>query len=200
MMNNGVVIIGKDKIFNRMIEIELKKTDCTVITASEYPPDQPGLVFIEIDQRAVTIELNTQKNDTDKKIFTRPLYVKDVVAYVVSALKSKEENSYNGENNAAVSDRDAFYDLKIDGGAKRIAFRDEALVLTKHEYELLVYLYNRRGITVSREEAISHVWKYDFTGDTNIVDVYIRYLRKKIDDKYNVKLIYTVRNKGYMIK
>ena len=84
-----------------------------------------------------------------------------------------------------------------DGG---ITYADEDLGLTKKEAELLRYLYARRGTLCTRQEIVSAVWKHLYTGNTNLVDVYIRYLRAKLDERYHTKLIYAVRGKGYMLK
>ncbi len=79
-------------------------------------------------------------------------------------------------------------------------FGEEELTLTKKEFELLEYLLCHKNIAISREELLSKVWDYEYLGDTNVVDVYIRYLRQKIDDKYQVRIINTVRGVGYIIK
>ena len=76
----------------------------------------------------------------------------------------------------------------------------EEIELTKKEYDLLVYLIRNEGIVVSRDKLLNNVWGYDYTGETNIVDVYIRYLRSKIDDPFNQKLIHTVRGVGYVLR
>ena len=62
------------------------------------------------------------------------------------------------------------------------------------------YLLRHKNTTVSREELLNNVWEYDYYGDTNVVDVYIRYIRQKIDDKFGVKVVNTVRGVGYIIK
>ena len=72
--------------------------------------------------------------------------------------------------------------------------------LTKTEYDLLEYLIMNKGIVLTRTQILEHVWDYDFKGDTNILDVYIRYLRNKIDYHYENKLIKTVRGVGYTLK
>jgi hypothetical protein len=68
------------------------------------------------------------------------------------------------------------------------------------EYELLQYLAVNNGIVLSREKIEDHIWNYDYEGGTNVVDVYIRYLRKKIDDGFDKKLIHTVRGMGYVLR
>nr|WP_281420440.1 winged helix-turn-helix domain-containing protein [Tissierella simiarum] len=72
--------------------------------------------------------------------------------------------------------------------------------LTKKEFDLLKYLMLNKGLVLTRDNILEKVWGYDYIGDTNIVDVYIRYLRSKIDDKYNKKFIHTVRGVGYQLK
>ena len=73
-------------------------------------------------------------------------------------------------------------------------------MLTKKEFDLLNYLWQHEGTAVTRDELLSNVWGYEFAGDTNIVDVFIRYLRQKIDDKFGVKTIHTIRAVGYMFR
>lgn len=80
-------------------------------------------------------------------------------------------------------------------------FRNEQLIpLSAKEYQLLEYLLYNKGTVLSREKIEDHIWDYDYEGGTNVVDVYIRYLRKKIDDNYSPKLIHTVRGEGYILK
>jgi DNA-binding response OmpR family regulator len=68
------------------------------------------------------------------------------------------------------------------------------------EIDLLVYLLQNKNQVLSREQILTHVWGYDFAGDTNVVDVYIRYLRKKIDYPFELQLIHTYRGVGYSLK
>ena len=76
----------------------------------------------------------------------------------------------------------------------------EEIHLTKKEYSLLEYLLRNKRNVLTRDQILQEVWGYDYTGDTNVVDVYIRYLRAKIDERFNDKYIYTVRGVGYVIK
>ena len=90
--------------------------------------------------------------------------------------------------------------LKIDVSSRIAEYDGNELDLTKKEFDLLVYLVQNRNKVISREQALDSVWGYDFIGNTNVVDVYVRYLRAKIDDVYGVKLIETVRGFGYVIR
>jgi DNA-binding response OmpR family regulator len=72
--------------------------------------------------------------------------------------------------------------------------------LSSKEFALLEYLIRNQGIVLSKDMIQKHVWSYDFDGDPNIIKVYIRYLRKKVDDDFEKKLIHTIRNYGYVMK
>jgi DNA-binding response OmpR family regulator len=72
--------------------------------------------------------------------------------------------------------------------------------LTPREFDLLVYMVKNANQVLNREQILTNVWGFDYYGDTNIVDVYIRYLRKKLEDQIHAPLIHTVRGIGYSIK
>ena len=72
--------------------------------------------------------------------------------------------------------------------------------MSSKEFSLLRYLMQNAGIVLSREKLEQHVWDYDFSGGSNVIDVYIRYLRKKLDEGHEVKYIHTVRGHGYVLK
>ena len=83
----------------------------------------------------------------------------------------------------------------------RSVFRGEReIALSSKEYSLLRYMMQNAGIVLSRDRLEQHIWNYDFTGGSNVIDVYIRYLRKKIDEGQEPKLIHTVRGHGYVLK
>ncbi len=90
--------------------------------------------------------------------------------------------------------------LVIDCGSVSVTYDSHPIELTKREFDLLVYLMRNKNRVVTREQALDAVWGFEFYGNTNVVDVYIRYLRSKIDDIYNIELIQTVRGAGYVIR
>lgn len=91
-------------------------------------------------------------------------------------------------------------DLSIDTASMHVDRAGKNISLSAKEYELLRYLAMNKGVVLSRGKIEDHIWNYDYEGGTNVVDVYIRYLRKKIDDGFDKKLIHTVRGAGYVIK
>lgn len=91
-------------------------------------------------------------------------------------------------------------DLEIDNRAKSVKRKGEIIQLTAKEFNLLYYLASNAGKILSRENILENVWDINFDMNTNVVDVYINYLRNKIDKPYSVKLIQTIKGLGYIIK
>jgi DNA-binding response OmpR family regulator len=91
-------------------------------------------------------------------------------------------------------------DLTINPLTRDVVRGTRTIALTQKEYALLEYLMRHAGMPVSREQISEHVWKQDFDPTTNIVDVYINYLRKKVDQDAERALVHTVRGVGYMLK
>ncbi len=91
-------------------------------------------------------------------------------------------------------------DLTIDIGSHIVKRGNDVINLSAKEYAILKYMMYNEGIVLSREKIENHIWNHDYEGGTNVVDVYIRYLRKKIDSDYAIKLIHTVRGSGYILR
>lgn len=91
-------------------------------------------------------------------------------------------------------------DLTLDCAAHVVKRDGKEISLSKKEYELLEYLMHNQGVVLSREKIEDHIWNFDYEGGTNVVDVYISYLRRKIDGGSKSKLIHTIRGKGYVLR
>ena len=91
-------------------------------------------------------------------------------------------------------------DLALDCIRRKVTRSGESIELAPKEFGILEYMMRNKGRPLSRTMIVEHVWDMDYDGLTNIVDVYIRHLRSKIDDRFNLKLIQTVRGIGYMIE
>ena len=90
-------------------------------------------------------------------------------------------------------------DLSLDCIRRKVTRTSDTIELAPKEFSILEYMMRNRGRPLSRTMIVEHVWDMDYDGLTNIVDVYIRHLRSKIDDKYPQKMIHTVRGIGYML-
>ena len=88
----------------------------------------------------------------------------------------------------------------MDTARHTVVYGDQNIDLTKREFLLLRILLENKSIVLSRDTLLARVWGYDYMGETNVVDVYVYYLRNKIDDVFGIKLIHTVRGVGYVIK
>lgn len=169
----------------------------------------PELSGIEVCRRIrqtsdVPIIMLTAKDDVSDKVMgldmgaddymTKPFAIEELLARIRVNLKKHRVDR------AADSGARTAGQLRIEPASYSASFAGEAVTLTKKEFDLLNYLWQHEGSAVTRDELLTNVWGYEFTGDTNIVDVYVRYLRQKIDDKFGVKTIHTIRAVGYMFR
>ena len=125
---------------------------------------------------------------------TKPFAIEELLARIRVALKKRQPVS-NDE-----SGRLAFDKLSMDTAKYEVIYQEEIIELTHREFELLRFLLENKNIVLSRDTLMEKVCGYDYIGETNIIDVYIRYLRGKIDDRFDIKMIHTVRGVGYVIK
>lgn len=100
----------------------------------------------------------------------------------------------------SVSDVFEIADLSLDAKAHKVTRNGVQIILSAKEFDILEYMIRNKETVLSREKIENHVWNFDYSGGTNVVDVYIRYLRKKIDDNFDKKLIHTIRGKGYILR
>lgn len=124
---------------------------------------------------------------------TKPFEIEELLARIRAQLKQNEI----GQN--AKQEEMIFKNIKILPSSREVFIDGEDVYLTQKEYDLFFYLLSNKNQVLSREQIIESVWGYDYFGDTNTVDVYVRYLRKKID-QYSPSVISSVRGIGYMIK
>lgn len=225
MTADHILIIEDDKQIARFVELELVHEGYAVEKSHDGREGLdraisgsfslilldvmlPSLNGMEVLRRLrqtseVPVIMLTAKDEVTDKVMgldsgaddyiTKPFAIEELLARIRSALKRKRPVHGNG-NRIAVGG------LLTDPDRRKIFYNQEEIELTKREYDLLVYLAGNAGIVLTRETILERVWGYDYTGDTNVVDVYIRYLRSKIDEKFQVKLIHTVRGVGYVLR
>jgi len=91
-------------------------------------------------------------------------------------------------------------DLMLDSASRSVHRGEREIVLTAKEFDILEYLMQNEGKVLSRDKLSNHIWNYDYDGGSNVIDVYIYHLRRKIDDGHEQKKIITVKGAGYMVK
>lgn len=161
----------------RRIRQEDATTPIILLTARDTIPDRVS----GLDQGA---------ND----YVTKPFAIEELLARVRSLLRQHQALIQPDTGNEIQVD-----DLHMDLRSRSVRRDGKSIELTPTEFDLLRFLITHKKEVMTREQIISEVWGYDFVGDTNVVDVYIRYLRQKIDKGFPFKLIHTVRGVGYMV-
>ena len=131
---------------------------------------------------------------------TKPFQIEELLARVRAALRTGGGEEKGETLEFAASRNDAICLVRMDIRRREVTVDGTVVGLTKREFDLLYYLMRNKGIVVTREQLLENVWDFDFDGGTNTVDVYIRFLRGKLDDAFGMKLITTVRGVGYVIR
>lgn len=225
-MSNKILIVEDEKKIARFLELELQYEGYEVDKAYDGRDGLnkaldnnyiliildlmlPELNGIEVCRRirqvsSVPIIMLTAKDSTMDKVMgldngaddyvTKPFAIEELLARIRVSLKRNTNTS--GKNGTLLSVRK----LQLDLDKYTASYDSKSIELTKKEFDLLKYLIENKNIAITREQILEKVWDYQYFGDTNIVDVYIRYLRSKIDNKFDDKFIYTIRGVGYLIK
>ncbi|WP_340399836.1 response regulator transcription factor [Paenibacillus sp. FSL H8-0079] len=189
----------------------------------------PGLSGIEVLRRVrakdatVPIIMLTAKDSVEDKVsgldlgandyITKPFQIEELLARVRAALRlsavasvasSASSSTPNAGNDSLEHKDEAGWltaaGLRLNEGTREISRDSVPIELTPREFDLLVYLLQNQRQVLSRDQIVQAVWGYDYYGDTNVVDVYIRYVRKKVDNGFTPPLIHTVRGVGYVLK
>jgi len=174
----------------------------------------PEMSGIEILRRirssdpATIVILLTAKDSVEDKVsgldlgandyVTKPFQIEELLARVRAALRLREQ-----QQAAAVTENDGWLaagELRLNEGTREVERAGHSIELTPREFDLLAYLLRNQRQVLNRDQILAGVWGYDYYGDTNVVDVYIRYVRKKVDEGYDRELIHTVRGVGYVLR
>lgn len=140
---------------------------------------------------SVTDKVSGLDNGADDYI-TKPFAIEELLARIRTALR-KVQASQESQVLCMVG-------VVLDVRRRQVTVEGQGVDLTKREFDLLHCLMENKGIVLTREVLMERVWGFDFEGETNVVDVYIRFLRSKIDDVFHRKFIHTVRGVGYVIR
>lgn len=226
MSKGKILVVEDEKQLARLIELELKFESYDVIVAydgemalalaEEATVDLilldimiPKINGIDVCKKIrqysdVPIILLTAKSDTTDKVIgldsgaddyiTKPFEMTEVLARIRTAMRRSQTQSRSKTDALTIKN------VHIDKNQHTVLVNQENVTLTKKEFDLLFYMAENKNIALSRDQILENVWGYDYFGDTNVVDVYIRYLRSKIDNVYDIPLIETIRGVGYTIR
>ena len=179
-------------------------TDYDVIILDVMMPKMDGLTMLrrlrQAGKNTPVLFLTARDSISDKVAglesggdyyLTKPFEFAELMA-VVRAMTRK----YTGNRSNVYT----LADLSVDTGAKSVTRAGKSIDLTAREFALLEYMIRNKGIVLSREMIENNLWNYDYEGGTNVVDVYVGYLRRKMDSGFDKKLIHTVWGTGWVLK
>ncbi len=182
--------------------VEMIEYDCIILDL--MIPVMDGMTFLKRlrdEGRVTPVLILTAIGDVSVKVkgldmgaddyLTKPFSFDELLARIRALLRRTTENR---ETVLRVGD------LVLDTSKKVVMRGGRVIELTAKEYAILEYLMRNKGQVLTKLQILDHVWNYDFEYSSNIVEVYIRYLRRKIDDGFEKKLIHTVRGIGYTIR
>ncbi|WP_462412824.1 response regulator transcription factor [Neobacillus sp. Marseille-QA0830] len=228
MSKQSILVIEDDEKIARLLEIELEFEGYVVskstnghqafeayrngqwdlILLDVMLPGQSGIELlrrIRLNDQKTPVILLTAKDSVEDKVtgldfgandyITKPFQFEELLARIRAALRINKREESNAQDALLT-----FGDLTINQKTREVLRGPVIIDLTPREYDLLVYLMINKRHVLSREQILEAVWGYDFMGDTNIVDVYIRYVRRKIDPPDKPALIHTIRGVGYVLK
>lgn len=228
-MADRILIVEDEEKLNRMIELELKyegyetgkaldgRTGLDMALSGGYDLVLldimlPGLNGLEMLRRIrkenerLPVILLTARDTTMDKVsgldsgaddyVTKPFAIEELLARIRTALRKHAKAA------AAPAEENAYtvQDVRLEKDARRVLVNGTEVKLTRKEFDLLECLMEHRGKVMDRSSLLEQVWGYDFAGETNSVDVVVRFLRSKIDEPYGLTLIETVRGVGYVIR
>ena len=195
-----------DKAFDGRTGLELaQQGDYDLILLDVMLPGMSGLELLRRLRRVkqTPVIMVTARDQVMDKVtgldmgaddyITKPFEIEELLARIRAALR-KRGGSLPAPQAIACGQ------LRLDPARHEVFHGETPVLLTQREFALLQTLMENRGIVLSREQLLEKVWGYDYIGETNVVDVYIRYLRAKIDDVFGEKHIHTVRGVGYVLR
>lgn len=224
-MAERILIVEDEKNIARVLELELtyegyetgvahtgsegliqfRENEWDLVLLDLMLPEIHGLDVlkrIRSSDAGIPVILLTAKNEVRDKVagldlgandyVTKPFEIEELLARIRACLRLNP----NGGN----SDEHRFGNLALNESTRAVTRGGRSIELTPREFDLLVYLMKNPKQVLSREQVLNAVWGYDYYGDTNVIDVYIRYLRKKVDAGENSSYIQTVRGVGYVLK
>ncbi|MDI6812731.1 MAG: response regulator transcription factor [Desulfitobacteriaceae bacterium] len=155
-------------------------------------------------QKDIPILLLTAKDEIQDKVFgldlgaddylTKPFAMEELMARIRAILRRRTMPQRTARS------RLRFRELELDREAHQVYFSGKEVYLTKKEFELLAFFMEHPNHVLNREQILENVWGYDYYGDTNVVDVYLRFLRTKLDEQFHVHYLHTVRGVGYALR
>ncbi len=224
MTSPRILIVEDDAALARFLELELTHEGYCVVVAGDGERGLraalaqvwdavlldvllPRLTGVEVCRRlraasGVPVIMLTARDTVPDRVsgldagaddyLVKPFAIEELLARLRACLRRSEEQTARGPLVIA--------DLRLDPARRTVSRAEQPIELTKTEFDLLACLMSHPGIVLTREALLREVWGYDYLGGSNIVDVYIGYVRAKADTPFGRRVIHTVRGVGYVLK
>ena len=226
MSQQAILIVEDEQKLSRVLELELQyenyktaiandgkealrlmeEKDWDLVLLDIMLPELSGMEVLRKIRRTdevTPIILLTARDEVHDKVsgldlgandyITKPFQIEELLARIRVHLRQRATNGVQSEKLIVG-------DLSVDIDTREVKRVNKDIELTPREFDLLVCLLQNKNIVLNREQLIEQVWGFDYFGDTNVVDVYIRYLRQKVDKGFDSAYIQTVRGVGYTIR
>ncbi|NJO80732.1 MAG: response regulator transcription factor [Cyanobacteria bacterium RM1_2_2] len=223
-MTTTILLVEDEERLARFIELELSSEGYNISVAHdgltgltmvrEAPPDllildwmMPGMTGLEVCRRLratgskIPVILLTAKDEVSDRVagldagaddyVVKPFSIEELLARVRAHLRRNHEEN---------PDLLQFDDLTLNRRTREVFRNGRTIELTAKEFDLLDYLISHPRQVITRDQILEKVWGYDFMGDSNIIEVYVRYLRLKLEENGEKRLIQTVRGVGYVLR
>lgn len=219
-----ILVVEDEKDLNRVISKRLENEGYSVdrcfdgeealefINMGEFDVIIMDIMMPKMSGTDVLKTMRSNKNDTPVLLLTAKDSIADRVAGLDAGAQDYLIKPFAFEELLArirnITRKTAGYstnifsiaDLTLDINTHTVVRGNKIINLSAKEFDILEYMMRNKEIVLSREKIENHVWNYNYYGGTNVVDVYIRYLRKKIDEDFDTKLIHTIRGAGYVLR
>lgn len=226
-MSETILVVEDERKIARLLQIELESEGYETRVATDglaswqaYQEGGIDLVLLDImmsgmsgiellrrirsEDQHIPVIMLTAKGSVEDKVsgldlgandyVTKPFEIEELLARIRAALRLSPKNTQREQRVLQAAD------LRVNLDTREVFRGGKQIHLTQREFDLLAYLLKNQRIVLHREQILTDVWGFDYTGDTNVVDVYIRYVRKKVDEGFNHELIHTVRGIGYVLR
>jgi len=201
LTKNGLVVQSVNKGTQAISKAEKQEPDLVLLDLTL--PDMTGeSVCTELKKMYpnIPIIMLTAKSSVSEKVegfnlgaddyITKPFEPEELIARIKARLRQNKTHDTKLK----------IADLEMDTKKVLVTRSGKEITLTPHEFRLLEFLMNNQGVVLSREMILNRIWSYSYDVESRVVDVYMGYLRKKIDNDYKQKLIHSIRGFGYTIK
>ena len=159
-----------------------------------------GVPVIMLTARDETMDKVAGLDQGADDYITKPFAIEELLARIRVTLRKHADVGIGSNPDNTSKEALTAHGVTLNTKRHTVTVNGTPVELTKREFDLLHYLLLNKGVVVTRDMLMENVWDYDFDGGTNAVDVYIRFLRTKIDEAFDIKLIHTVRGVGYVTR